>query len=471
MKTDLERTIRTGIREYADTVRVVPPPFVAPAPRQRRLGWLAPALVATAVLTIVAAVAMVPVHGPVPATTVPGSADGPPSLPIRFAGYSRLTAPLSTAPLGRAIAAYEYSVVDTPIDAKQSLLVSADRAGYRQADPDWTGSGSPWGPSGTDPAPVLLAPDGTALAFAAVNGKPGVIGIVNLATGEVVRHPVTPGADVTALAWSADGHRLAYLMHGAVPPPSHSTVLDLDPARTAAQRSTSGRLAVLDLDSGRSTIADPAITAAVASFAPDGTSLAVQDGPGQPIRILDPATLAVRHEAPVSSVRYLAGPAAWSPDGRLLALAQGDPTDQGLPVRISVVDPATMNPWPNAVDVTESVIGFLGWRSPTTLLYQRGGQPNLVIAQVPVTGGRSEAMATFVDEARHDRHLSDLQLAYGLLPDLVIRPADSDADHGPWPTWLRLTVVVAGAVLAGLAWLVWRSIRRRRGSCPTTSRS
>src|SRR5690606_9200353 len=153
-----------------------------------------------------------------------------PVLPDRFAGTTSRTASVEAAPPGPATAVFFYgtaATVDMPV------VVGVDGRTYRELD-DFSRLTN----AGQDP--VLLAPDGSALA-----GGGGAF--LDLMTGELTVRPVLPGDTLhdgwkptLPLAWSPDGRWVAY---GQFPVGYlRRTPLARDGDRTG--------VALLDLDTG-----------------------------------------------------------------------------------------------------------------------------------------------------------------------------------------------------------------------------
>ena len=80
------------------------------------------------------------------------------------------------------------------------------------------------------------------------------------------------------------------------------------------------------------------------------------------------------------------------------------------------------------------------------------------MTRVPLDGGTAEPLGAVPSTANYG--VGRVQLAAGLLPDLVVREA-GEPDRGPWPTGLRVTVALLTAGAAGLlALVVTRRTRR-----------
>ncbi len=495
MTTDLEETARQALRTYVDAApmppgdvdavlsRSVPAATVWPVRPVR--GWRISALAAAAVLLVVGGTSFAPaLFGSARPDAGPSGPSGVPTLPATihstdFPGML-LTGRVSENPAGRAIALYRQNNGAGISTSFQSVVLSADGDRYRRVDQAEAHEG--W--------TVMLAPDGTRAAFPGLSEGRLTVTVVDLDTGRARHHLIGPRdpTDVRQrlLAWSTDGRHVAY----QIAPRGDSNGLE------DSLLSEHGRLAVLDLESGRST-EFPAYTKVTrAAFAPGGEELAVQDGLTLVVVGLDGRE---RRTVTPPDPRYgLDGPAAWSPDGAWLAtsaLWYTDPETSGpIPqsaYRLTFVDATGRGRRPPAPVVTSQLTeSVLGWRSPDRLLIhdaiwlpddqidrqvdQNGLQHKIV--EVTLSTGERRTVSFFGDEGNgDDSDITDLQLATGLLADAEVRPAAA-ADYGPWPRWARITVMVLvgvpSALVLGTILLVLRARRSRRSAVgPTELRS
>ncbi len=400
----------------------------------------------------------------IPSGDAPGSEGrrGAPAIPDRMAGYSHLTADVSSSPPGRGVALFQFGFGVEFLDFPQAVVVGADGDVYRRVDlaEERAGAGSQG-----DPAPMLLSPDGTRVAVGAHDAHEPELAILDLATGPVEEHPVPDGRSVLPVAWSPDGQRLAFLANGEATNPHAGT------------GPIAGDVGLLDLPSGEATSVDGATDVRAVAFAPDGQELAVQRAGGA-LDVLSLDGGAVRTLAPRPGF-HLAGPAAWSPDGALLAAWRTSSTCPGLEWNpspacaadevLSFVD-ATGQSAPTPAPLTRGVVGrgwVLGWTAadrlavlvPEPLTDANNPEEHRVI-DVPLDGGEPRQLSALpTSGAKYG--VSRFQVATGLLPELEVREA-SDPDRGRWPLWLRLGTALA--VAAGAAGTASLLVRRRTGA-------
>jgi hypothetical protein len=199
--------------------------------------------------------------------------------------------------------------------------------------------------------------------------------------------------------------------------------------------------------------------AAEAAFSPDGESLAVQS---------DLDTWIINRDG--QRLRKIDGPnnfglvprAAWSPDGRLLAMRPAGRWRDSAPDpnQVRFVDTtAPDRPVPRPISTSE----FLGWRSADRILVLT---PDYGISEVPLAGGDPVVLTRSDPGHSCEYHMQpclaiDVRVATALLPTLTVSPGD-DPDRGPWPRPYRQAVAVLALLGAGLVALVLLGLRRRR---------
>ncbi|MDZ5662927.1 hypothetical protein SFC79_14215 [Nocardioides sp. S-58] len=384
-----------------------------------------------------------------PATTDPDAV----AVPAELAGYSHLTGRVSDSAPGAAVALYQHGFGVELLDSPQAVVLGAGGDTYRRVDVAERRAGAE---TQGDPAPMLLSPDGTKVAVGDHDtDRPDVV-VVDLVTGETTEHALPAGRSVVPVAWSSDGRTVAHL-------------LSPEPTSPYSGGRITGDVGLLDLSDDSTTVLEER-TAVAAAFSPDGSELAVErTGTAARISVVDLGTEARRD---VEADGVLAGPAAWSPDGRLLATtttrpdpgAPGEPP--GRPTGLTFVDVADAGaevpaPLPLSLAGPGRVLGWSGPEEVVVLLDTENDDPccgsdTLTLSGVPLDGSAPAPLMRLTDLGSFG--VGRFQLASATVDDLrVVRP--TEVDRGPWPLALRGCLVL----LVGLvAWLVARSALRRR---------
>jgi dipeptidyl aminopeptidase/acylaminoacyl peptidase len=359
------------------------------------------------------------------------------ALPDRLADYSHLTADLSDAASGRAVALYQRGFGVEFLDAPQAVVLAADDDVYRRLDAAERRSGPQ---DQGDPGPMLLSPDGSAVALGDHDAHDPDLGVVDLSTGAVVDHPLPHARSVVPLAWSADGAQIAYLA-GESPTNPHSGGPPV------------GDLFVLDLGSGEASPVPGVERAWMAAFSPDGRELAVrrsgQGNGGTSVVDLSEGTVRV---LPVAGA--LSSPAAWSPDGSLLAVS--------APSGLSFVEADGSAPEPVRLVLDDPERAeFLGWTSDREVaVLERSGADTAHLVALPLDGGDARQLTTVDDLGSYG--IGRLQLASALLPGIDVRVA-APPDRGPLPARFRIPLaLLVGLAAAALVMLGTRATRRHR---------
>ncbi|MGN9808812.1 TolB family protein [Micromonospora sp. BQ11] len=296
--------------------------------------------------------------------------------------------------------------------------------------------------------------------------RSGTGGLIDLRTGDEQR---THRRGLRPLTWSPDGRQLlatrtnddaviTYGPDGAQlnDPAKPDDLVTVDPWSGVERVLTVGTFA----------------SHAAASWSPDGSLLAVAGpvDPGQEVAerhrlvVTDPAG-GVRWQVDLAERRTLAGPAAWSPDGRRVALLAYDGcqvcTDTAELMRrawrIEYLDAATGRPAGDAVPVAGSAAELVGWRGADPVLERHSPDADHErrhTALVAVTGGGEQVLLDSpggVTDLVVPRDLLD-RAAYG-------GPASRPSPFAAPPWLLALLVVSAG--LLGTALHRWSARRRR----------
>lgn len=371
------------------------------------------------------------------------SSSGAPAVPTELAGYSHLTGSVSDSPPGAAVALYQHGYGVEFLDFPQAVVLGASGDVYRRVDVAEDRAGPE---TQGDPAPMLLSPDGTTVAVGDHDtDRPDVV-LVDLATGDTTRHALPVGQSVVPLAWSRDGRRLAHL-------------LSPRPTNPYSGRRIVGEIGVLDLHGDSAVLLPQSDRTIGAAFSPDGSELAVQQqtADGRRLTLVDLASGSRRE---IESSGVLAGPAAWSPDGRLLATTTLGPSDApagiaapGTPSGLSFVGTTGRGdhePAPVELPLTPEgpVLGWIGSDEVLTLLTVPGtdeccGPDTYTLSAVPLDGSEPRTLMELTGMTSFG--VRRFQLATAGLDELrVVSPVD--VDRGTWPLPLRGGL----AVLVGL---------------------
>jgi hypothetical protein len=361
------------------------------------------------------------------------------TIPDRLAGYSYLTADVSNAPPGRALALYQHGWGVEFLDFPQAVVLAADEDVYRRLGAAEQ-SGGP--ETQGDPGPMQLSPHGLFVAVGDHRTSHPNLAVVDLSTGRVSRHPVESARSVVPLAWSHDEQQVAY-------------VSGVKPTNPYAGPRYVGDLHVLDLRSGTSRPVPGTEQVWAAAFSPDSRQLAVQRSGGLSVVDLVNGT---SHTLVGSDV--LAGPAAWSPDGSLLARTG--------PGGLRFVDPRGIDDGADQVRLPlrhpdqEPLLGWTGVREVAVFSY--GSEDDTArITSYPLDGDTSRELTRIGGMGNYG--VGRMQLASALLVDAGTRAA-TEADRGPLPAGFRVLLAigvgVSVMVLTAVAMRMWRRLRRAR---------
>ncbi len=310
----------------------------------------------------------------------------------------------------------------------------------------------------------LLSPDGTRLAYVSDKNYDLLI-VRDLRTGRARVY----GDGQHPLAWSPDGRSLATYV---------TTISD-----TSAE---TGDVRRLDLATGISTPLFKGVTSPqfvrglAAAWSPDGTRLAFVAG--NRFRTVgadgsDPVDL------PISPRTLIAGPGAWSPDGRAVLLSAFVPCDGACRTsekgawQLYGVDPATgkeVDGYRFGIQESYGAVRVIAWRSSDAVVTVRYHPSSFGIEGLFRTDmwyqSLFDATGTEVAELRRgdgDRILAgpyedvhNIDVAADLAATGAVREAGWPS---PWPVhqyWVPVFAVPALVALL-LLWLVGRWLRRR----------
>lgn len=359
------------------------------------------------------------------------------ALPERIAGYSYLTGSVWASPPGPVLALYQQGFGVELMDFPQALVMSADGEDYRRVDLAERRAGPE---SQGDPAPMLLSPDGTQVAVGRHSSRAADVALLDLTTGDVVRHAVPGARSVQPVAWSADGRWLAYLTNE-------------EPTNPHSGRAAAGEPGLLDLRTGTPRTLPGPGTAIAMAFAPDSSQLAVQRSRGG-VQVVGTDGSPVRD---LGTSGRLAGPSAWSPDGRQLLVGS---TEGGLELLDATGGGAVVNAVAPEAGVVPEV---LGWTAPRRLLLaataEDDGEGDFQVVEVDLDT-QQRCLITTVPTSGNFA-VSRFQLATALLPGLQEHPG-GEVDRGPWPVWLQFCLVlVVLLVLTSVVRLRRRHLQRQ----------
>jgi hypothetical protein len=388
------------------------------------------------------------------------------SVPRQMAGYSYLTGSVSGSPAGSAVALFQHGFGVEFMDFPQAVVLGAGGDTYRRVDVAEERAGAE---TQGDPAPMLLSPEGNRVAVGDHDTMDPGVAVVDLATGTIAIHPLPQGRSVVPVAWSTDGQSMALLLSADATNPYSGGLIE-------------GQVGVLDLATDQTEVLDGGEATAVA-FSPDGSALALgRSGEnGRELVIVDADG---GGERVVEADGLLAGPSAWSPDGRLLAITTVDPSlapappgDPGIPTGLSFVDVSgTGGEGPGPFDLPISgpgrVLGWNGTDQVLMLLDGEGGDPCcgsdvVTVSTVPLDGSSPSTLMTM--SGLQSYGIGRFQLAASAADRLQVVTPDA-VDRGPWPLeWRILLALLAGLAVWLVAAVVARVVRRLTARRPRSA--
>lgn len=367
------------------------------------------------------------------------------AVPKTMAGYSHLTGTVSSSAPGPAVALWQHGYGVELLDFPQAVVLGAGGDSYRRVDVAEERAGAE---TQGDPAPMLLSPDGTRVAVGDHDVERPDVVVVDLTTGETSRYGLPAGRSVVPVAWSSDGEALASLVSDEATNPYSGGRI-------------TGSIALLDLPDDSAEVLELDGSATAAAFSPDGSELAVEQSGGITVVDLQDGD---RRSLEVDGV--LAGPAAWSPDGRLLAVTTVEPTSAppgveapGVPSGLSFVDAdgrdATVpDPLPLDLSGPGRVLGWAGDAEVLTVL--ANGADDQTLSVVPLDGADPRPLMRMSDLGSYG--VGRFQLASSVAGSLEVVDPDG-VDRGPWPWALRGVLTITAGLLA---WFVARRFLRGR---------
>ncbi|TYB98667.1 hypothetical protein FXF53_17335 [Micromonospora sp. WP24] len=209
-----------------------------------------------------------------------------------------------------------------------------------------------------------------------------------------------------------------------------------------------------------------------AAWSPDGSLIAVTGFVDPAAEVAERERLVVsdragvvRWQVELGERRGLAGPAAWTPDGRRIALLAydgcslrcADPTEWlRRSWRIEFLDAATGQPVGDAIPVDGSAVELVAWRDGDPVVERQSSEENEADRRTTLTavgaGGRGQALLTA------PAGVSDLAVPGDLLARAAFGGPESRPSPFAAPPWWY-AAVAAPLLLAGL--VLVRRLRRR----------
>ncbi|MFG1837853.1 hypothetical protein ACGFH8_05365 [Micromonospora sp. NPDC049175] len=310
----------------------------------------------------------------------------------------------------------------------------------------------------------LLSPDGRHYL------RPGSGELLDLTTGRQRR---TMSTGVSPLAWSSDGQQVLGTRD------NDDTVITYGPENQQLNDPEKpDDLLVGDPFRGTERVVDVGTfaTHTGAAWSPGGDLVAVTGWPDVPAQlaerqrlvVVDPGGGGPRWQVDLGDRRILAGPAAWHPDGRRLALLAFDgcagllcTAEQAAARawRVEFLDTATGHSVGPALPAGTSVNEIIGWRGDDPILRyvsktEHDTDRQAVLAALSADGGREVLVTTPVGS-------TDVKVPGDLLTRAAFGGPEPRPSPFAAPLWIYLTLAVP-LLLAAV--LVVRRVRRRRAA-------
>jgi len=402
----------------------------------------------------------------------------PAALPRVLPAYSLATASASTSPPGPAVALYQQGYGVELADAPQAVVVGAGGAVRRLDLAEGRGDDAQ-GIQG-EPAPMLLSPDGRSVAVGRYDADALDVAVQDLTTGAVIRSQGLAGRGVVPLAWSPDS--LSVLAVVSQDPSIPSTgETDRGAPGTPVLVDNLGRISSLAPGQLRDPVGagDARDWGSVvkAAFSPDGRQLVLQDQRGD-LTVLD---LATGDQRALQTSGFLLGQAAWSPDGRWLAVrgtcAVGlVPVGPGAPAEAMAQSAgqaaAQSAAEPRCIPGVGAGSRFVGWAGPGSVVLDEhaGSQaaPDLQsVAAFDVTTG-ARTVVSGIPTTSGNYAVSRLQVPAVALAGSLERSGavpypqyELQYDHGRAEMVLQVLALVLAALGVGVAVAATATLLRR----------
>ena len=383
-------------------------------------------------LVVVAVAAVLLVIPQLAAPLLPSESRGP-VFPARVGSYSWWTSPLSPAAITAASVVYQNGVGVEFLDFPQAVVLAAEGDAYRRltlaeqrSTPDDQG----------DPAQTLLSADGTFALVAGASGE-GAVELLTFAGMDQRTLPVGDGVSAIPVSIDAAGRSALLLTSDA----------SLSPYTDVSFRLHAG-LARLDLETGD---LRPYALGDVhaAAISPDGSRIVADTDRG--LVLVGAASGEPTETGLLLSQAALDGD-AWSPDGRQIAVLDGDV--------LRILDATRPGVEHTAAVAAVEYGSVIGWRDAETVLLHAmtaDGSNESRFLWVDASTGAAEPFSAYAPDFT-GAALAVPDVARHLVADWEV--ADRRPDRGPLSL---VAALVAGLPFIVLAGLVALALTPRRG--------